>query len=177
MIGLANLVADKIKGKQYLKYNSKIQKGIRLHRTIDSFSDSNTHTHQITKKLFPHYRHYSRVIVDMYFDHFLSNHWENYSRTSLSAYSKEFYAFAIEHKFIFPQNIQLFIDKLVHYDWLMKYQQLDDLQNILRQMEQRLIFPCEISQSINELKANYHYFEKLFLAFFKQINNYLNYKS
>ncbi|MCY4160647.1 MAG: ACP phosphodiesterase [Flavobacteriaceae bacterium] len=175
MVGLANLVADKIKGKEYLKYQPKIQKGILLHRQIDHYADSNPLFCIIADKLFPNYRHYSRIIVDMYFDHFLSNHWKNYSQQSLQNYSKEFYAFALQHQHLFPNKIQFFIQRLVRYNWLMKYQRLEDLQKILWQMEQRLTYPCPISESIHDLKANYDYFEELFLAFFKQINNYLKY--
>lgn len=176
MIGLANLVADKIKGKEYLKYKPKIQKGILLHRQIDFFTDTNPQVYQITKKLFPNYRHYSWVIVDVYFDHFLSNHWANYSTKSLKNYSNEFYVFALQHKSIFPEKIRFFIEKLVQYNWLMQYKNLSDLRTILWQMEQRLTFPCRISQSVYDLKANYHYFEKLFFQFFKQINKHFKHK-
>ena len=69
-LAIGNFIADKVKGKQFLQYPQTIQNGILLHRKIDSFTDS----HPLFKKnvtlLFPIHRHYSRVIVDLFFDHY-----------------------------------------------------------------------------------------------------------
>ena len=43
---VGNFIADAVKGKQYLKYPDEIQKGIQLHRAIDTFTDQ----HEAFKK-------------------------------------------------------------------------------------------------------------------------------
>ena len=38
-ITIGNFIADGIKGNKYLSYREDLQKGILLHRSIDSFTD------------------------------------------------------------------------------------------------------------------------------------------
>ena len=77
-LAVGNLIADQIKGNEVQNYPLQVQNGIKLHHAIDHFTD----THQIFKEcvteLFPIYRHFSRVIIDMDFDHFLAVHWNKY---------------------------------------------------------------------------------------------------
>ena len=39
-VKIGNFMADSIRGSQYLDYPNSLQKGILLHRHIDSFTDS-----------------------------------------------------------------------------------------------------------------------------------------
>ena len=94
---IGNFIADHVKGKAYLDYPETIQKGILLHRKIDDFTDH----HPLFKKnvtlLFPQFRHYSRVIVDMFFDHFLAAQWELYHPDPLEDFSRQFYLLMQEY--------------------------------------------------------------------------------
>ena len=135
LLGLSNLAADKIKGKQYLQYPKKVQQGVLLHRKIDSLTDSSPIVYKATQILFPSYRHFSKVIIDMYFDHFLSNNWEKYDQQKLHVFTENFSDYALANKTLFPPNIQRFIERLVQHQWLNKYRDLDDLKLILLQME------------------------------------------
>ena len=68
-----NFIADAVPGKQYAVYAKGIQEGILLHRAIDTFTDRHHIFRKHSKLLFPDFRHYSRVIVDMFYDHFLAS--------------------------------------------------------------------------------------------------------
>ena len=50
-ITIGNFIADGIKGKKYLSYSEDMQKGILLHRSIDSFTDQHPVVRQSTKRL------------------------------------------------------------------------------------------------------------------------------
>ena len=71
-IMIGNFIADSIKGSKYLEYPIAIQKGILLHRKIDSFTDHHPSFRNSTKKLHQRYGHYSGIIVDIFYDHFLA---------------------------------------------------------------------------------------------------------
>jgi len=79
---IGNFMADGIKGKKYLKYGDEIQKGILIHRWIDSYTDSHSIVKQSTKRLHAKYGHYSGVIVDILYDHFLAKNWSHYHDTN-----------------------------------------------------------------------------------------------
>ena len=75
---ICNFIADHVKGKANLDYLETIQKGILLHRKIDHFTDQHPLFKKNVNLLFPQFGHYSRVIVDMFFDHFLASQLEFY---------------------------------------------------------------------------------------------------
>ena len=64
MIG--NFIADSIKGSKYSSYPSEIQKGILLHRQIDTMTDAHPAFRKSTKRLHKNYGHYSGIIVDIF---------------------------------------------------------------------------------------------------------------
>ena len=49
-ITIGNFIADGIKGNKYLSYREDLQKGILLHRSIDSFTDQHPIVRQSTKR-------------------------------------------------------------------------------------------------------------------------------
>ena len=90
-ITLGNFFADHIRGNKFKHLPDRIQKGILLHREIDTFTDSHPTVRQSSKRLHKNYSHYSRVIVDIYYDHFLAKNWSDYSDTPLEDYVEDFY--------------------------------------------------------------------------------------
>ena len=75
-ITLGNFIADGVKGKKYVQFPLGIQQGILLHRAIDSFTDAHPIVRKSTKRLHKKYGHYSGVIVDILYDHFLAKNLE-----------------------------------------------------------------------------------------------------
>ena len=106
MITIGNFMADGIKGKKYLKYNEEIQKGILIHRWIDTYTDSHPIVKQSTKRLHKKYSHYSGVIVDILYDHFLAKNWKNYHQEPLEKYIANFYQLLIDNHTLLTPRIQ-----------------------------------------------------------------------
>ena len=90
-VTIGNFIADGIRGKKYQEFPKEIQIGILLHREIDTFTDANAIVRQSTKRLHKNYSHYSGVIVDIFFDHFLAKNWSNYTSVSLVDYAQHCY--------------------------------------------------------------------------------------
>ena len=142
-LAVGNLIADRVKGKDLTNFSPMIQKGILLHRKIDAFTDHHSLFKECVSILFPFYRHYSRVIVDMYFDHFLASNWDKYHSKNLKVFSNEFYdALKIESE-NFPENIINFSRALIFYNWFDSYKTITGIELILAQMEQRSRFPVK----------------------------------
>ena len=117
-----------------------IQKGILLHRKIDVFTDHHPSFKECVSILFPFYRHYSRVIIGMYFDHFLASNWDKYHSKNIKVFSNEFYdALKIESE-NFPKNIKNFSRTLIFYNWFDSYKTITGIELILAQLEQHTRF-------------------------------------
>src|SRR5690606_9086338 len=87
-----NFIGDFVKGRNYASiYGKKIATGIELHRTIDEYTDKHETVTRSKSLLRSKYRHYSPVIVDIFYDHFLARFWEKYHPMPLEQYSQKAY--------------------------------------------------------------------------------------
>jgi len=78
-IQLGNFIGDFVRGRNpESEYPVKVAIGIHLHRIIDSYTDSHSIVRESKLRLRPVYRHYSGVLVDIYYDHFLARHWNQH---------------------------------------------------------------------------------------------------
>ncbi len=168
-LAIGNLVADQIKGNRISELPDKIKSGIVLHRLIDEFTDNHISYKKCVRELFPKYRHYSRVIIDMYFDHFLAANWDNFHKTPLKIYSNSFYEKLEKSCFYFNDQVQYFICNLINQKWLEKYSNLKDLEVILKQMEGRTKFPSKLAASTYDLIEKYTYFKSHFFHFMEDV--------
>jgi len=164
-LAIGNLIADRIKGNQVKELPSEIQKGVYLHREIDEFTDKHPIFKECVRELFPKYRHYSRVLVDMYFDHFLAVNWQRYHPVPLAEFSEEFYDKLEVESTQFSDSIQKFIRALIQYNWFDEYRTLEGLRKILSQMERRTKFPSNLAAATEDLRQKYPYFEGRFFEF------------
>ena len=70
-------MGDFVKGSDYENYPIEIKNGILLHRQIDSFTDAHPIVLKSKKRLHTHYGHYSGIVVDIFYDHFLAKNWDS----------------------------------------------------------------------------------------------------
>ncbi|MCF6183790.1 MAG: ACP phosphodiesterase [Bacteroidales bacterium] len=85
-VKFGNFTGDWVKGKSYNNFPREIQKGILLHRKIDSYTDSHNTVKKSILKIRPAYGKYSGVVTDILYDHFLAQNWQIYSESSLKDY-------------------------------------------------------------------------------------------
>ena len=168
-IKVGNFIADFIYGSQYQNYSSNIQKGILLHRAIDTYTDAHPVFRQSKKKLFPLFRHYSSVIVDMFYDHFLAKNFDQYSSESLPDFASSFYQALERRHEILPQKVNQILPVMKQYNWLVSYQNIDDLRKILKQMNNKTKFKTQLEDSVALLIQHYNSFESEFSHFFSDI--------
>lgn len=176
LVTIGNFMADGIRGKKYLNFDKDIQIGILLHREIDTFTDAHPTVRQSTKKLHQNYSHYSGVIVDIFYDHFLAKNWENYSDTSLSNYVESFYSSLEKHFDILPSRIQKMMPFMISENWLLNYANVDGIQRVLDGMNRRTKNKSKMNKATTELNAFYSEFENEFTLFFDELIQFSNAK-
>jgi acyl carrier protein phosphodiesterase len=168
-IKIGNFMADGVRGKQYENFPIDIQKGILLHRAIDTFTDAHPIFRQSTKKLHSRYHHYAGVIVDMYYDHFLAKNWSAYSEETLESYSDRFYQSLLDNTKVLTTKTQHLLPYMIQHNWLVNYQSINGLERILSQMDQRTKNQSLMRFATEELVANYVEFESDFTLFYKEV--------
>ena len=169
LVKIGNFMADGIRGKQYENFPYEIQKGILLHRTIDTFTDAHPIFRQSTKRLHKNYHHYAGVIVDVFYDHFLAKNWSNYSEEKLEEYVERFYQSLYQNRDLLTTRTQGLMPYMIQHNWLVSYQTVEGINRILTQMDSRTNQQSKMRFATNELLEFYSEFETEFTPFFEDL--------
>lgn len=169
---VGNFIADHVKGSAQNKFKEEIKKGIHLHRAIDAFTDSHPLFIQSKNRLAPNYRKYAGVVTDMFYDHFLSAYWENYSQEKIEAYTSRMYRIVMKRFFILPLKTQSILPFMAKDNWLKGYGTTEGLSRALSGMAKRTPFESGMENAIIDLKNDYELYKEEFEEFFPEIVAY-----
>jgi acyl carrier protein phosphodiesterase len=169
---VGNFIADFVRGKELEKYSKKVQLGIRLHRAIDTYTDSHHLVKQVHSFLIPRFGHYSRVISDVFFDYFLAKNWDNYSDTALEQFSLESYGILSSY----PQELPEAFRRMFHWmrtqNWLYAYREPVGIQAALDGLSRRARFDSKMNESTQVLWEKEEEIEAIFFAFFANLETF-----
>lgn len=168
-ITIGNFIADSIRGNKYQHLPPNIQKGITLHRHIDTYTDSHKIPKISSKRLHENYSHYSRVIVDIFYDHFLAKNWSTYSDTPLDVYVDDFYDMLEDNYTILPDGVKRMMPYMISDNWLYNYSKMDGIAKVLNGMNRRTKNKSKMNFAILDLEEHYTDFENEFTLFFEEL--------
>ncbi|NRA92259.1 MAG: DUF479 domain-containing protein [Psychroserpens sp.] len=171
IVKIGNFVADAIRGKSYRDLSPELQVGVLLHRHIDSYTDAHPTFRLSTKRLHANYGHYSGVIVDILYDHFLAKNWNQYSDIELKDYVETFYLSLKEHFELLPERFQHLTPFMIQDNWLLGYASIEGIQRVLNGMNRRTQYKSDMNLATNELRQFYEEFESEFTSFFEDLRN------
>lgn len=173
LLKIGNFMADGIRGKDYMHFPEEVKKGILLHRKIDSFTDAHLIYRKSKHRLHEKYGHYSGVIMDIIYDHFLAKNWEKYSVESLANYAGEFYKLLDKNEDLLTERTKNLLPYMKQNNWLLSYQSIEGIEKILFQMNHRTKNRSNMQEAIVELKLFYTETEEEFTRFFNELQLYV----
>jgi acyl carrier protein phosphodiesterase len=173
---LGNFIADMVKGKQIEAFSPEIIRGIKLHRKIDHFTDTHEVFGKSKKRLTEKYRHYSGVLVDMFYDHFLAKYWQEYSDEDINDFVKNAYDILLKNYIILPPRAKKILPFMIASNWLVNYADLASLQKRLAGMAKRTTFESGMENAVFDLRENYDLFHQEFKSFFPQLIEFVNFE-
>lgn len=168
-VTIGNFIADSIRGNKYHHLPERVQQGIFLHREIDTFTDSHEIPRKSSKRLHKNYSHYSRVIVDIFYDHFLAKNWYKYSTTPLSIFVDDFYDLLEENYEMLPEGVQRMMPYMLADNWIFNYSKMDGIGKVLNGMNRRTKNKSKMNYAILDLENHYQEFEAEFTLFFDEL--------
>ena len=172
-IMVGNFIGDFVRGKDLeSRYGIGIAKGVRLHREIDFFTDRHAVVKQSKDRLRPKYRHYSAVIVDVFYDHFLAKNWDAYSSEFLPDYVDACYSTILSYDSILPGEVKYMMSFMVKQNWLVNYARIEGIHRALTGMSRRSKFDSKMDEASVDLKHDYELYESEFAEFFPLLINY-----
>lgn len=169
-IKLGNFIGDFVKGKNLAeRFENEIVRGIALHREIDWFTDRHAVVKQSKDRLRAKYRHYSGVIVDIFYDHFLAKNWNRYSKQSLPDFAEDFYNLIQQYEPILPEEVKYMMPYMTKGNWLLNYAHTEGIHRALSGMARRTKFESKMEEATEDLLNDYSDYENEFILFFPQL--------
>ena len=171
---IGNFIADFIKGNNYKHLPLEIQKGIFLHRKIDSFTDAHKTVRISKRRLNERYGHYDGIIIDILYDHFLAKNWVNYSAIPLAKTESNFIKLLEDNFDILPEKVQYILPFMKSQKWLSGYATLSGIEKSLIGVNKRTKGKSKMSLAIEDLKLNYIDLENDFTTFYTDLKKYVD---
>ena len=168
-IMVGNFIADTVKGNTFKEYDVAIQKGIILHRFIDSFTDSHSMTLKSRSRLYSHFGKYAGVVQDVFYDHYLAINWADYHQTDLSEYTRFIYSTLDGYQSVFNEQAQRTFHYMRLQDWLGNYATEDGIHRSLTGLSRRASFPSNMEESLPALAEHGEAIANDFKAFFPDL--------
>ncbi len=136
---LGNFIADFVKGNRWQAYPSGVQRGILLHRRIDSFTDTHAATHECTALLRPYAGRYAGPVMDILFDHLLVKDWALHAPAQpFLEFKADTYAMLARRVGEMPENLQRSLPKMIENDFIDTYGRRDGMEWVMELFSRRI---------------------------------------
>ncbi|MCW5914766.1 MAG: DUF479 domain-containing protein [Chitinophagaceae bacterium] len=170
---VGNMISDFVKGKKKLEYPEGIQKGIRLHRMIDEFTDSHPATAEAKSFFRADYRLYSGAFVDVVYDHFLANDHNVFpTGKALYKFSIDTYKSISNFESYLPEVFAYMFRYMRQENWMYNYRTKDGIQRSFGGLVRRARYMDDASMAMDILEKNYSRLEACYQAFYPDVLKY-----
>ena len=171
MIG--NFIADSVSNKMMDKYSEGIRKGVRLHRKIDSYTDKHPKVKESTKLLNPAHGKYAPVLLDIFYDYFLTKNWELYSDENFKDFTKNAYTILTAYHQQMPPSLHKNLPSMIENDWLSSYGKLEGIEFTISRVMKRVSKPEQLEDSIESIFDHFDELNNNFNVFFPDLQRYV----
>ncbi len=135
---LGNFIGDFVKGNDWKKYPEPVQKGILLHRAIDTYTDNHPLTDRSVARIRPFAGRYAPPFVDILYDHLLALNWEKHSSEPFQIFAEKTYIQLQNRAAEMPPILQERLPKMIAGQFLHGYTQREGLEWVLQRFSTRL---------------------------------------
>ena len=174
---LGNMISDYIKGKKQFDYPPPVQRGIRLHRMIDNFTDTHEATRELKSFFRPAYRLYAGAFADIVYDHFLAiDTGEFESSEALHRFALQTYRQLEERTALFPPPFEKMFPYMKEYDWLSNYGHTGAIEKSFNGLVRRSAYLTESNIAFDIFTRHYENMQQCYAAFFPEVKKSTEYQ-
>jgi acyl carrier protein phosphodiesterase len=173
-IVVGNFAAEAVRGRAGLEaYPATVQRGIRLHRFIDSFTDAHPLVRRTTARLRESgLGKWAGVVSDVGFDHLLARDFAGYHQDAtepLPAFAQRHYALLHARRHELPERLQHMLHYMRRDDWLTGYAQPQGLERALLGLSRRAPSGAVLATGAAAFLAELPAYEEDFRAFWPEL--------
>jgi acyl carrier protein phosphodiesterase len=171
------LEGDYIKGPLRGALPPDLERGIKLHRAIDAYTDGHPLIRQLRRELPESLRRYAGILIDLSFDHYLSLHWSNFSDIQLPHFNSRVYRTLLARELVLSEGARKMLIRLVEYDVLNLYTQWETVLATATRLGQRLKRNNPFLDIDRELSPAKDALEQAFLNFYPQLQSFCTHRA
>jgi len=198
-ITVGNLVSDFIKGKKKFDYPPAIQRGIALHRAIDTFTDFHDVTRRAKVVFRSDYGLYAGALVDVVYDHFLANDPLAFgagdgpgdslaagagtrgtgtretgtgTEAGLKAFTRKTYEQVSAWEAFFPERFNKMFPYMRAQDWLYNYRFREGIFNSFSGLARRAAYMPDPAAACRLFEEHYAELEACYRDFFPSLKDF-----
>lgn len=166
---VGNMISDYVKGKKKFEFSPGIQKGIELHRLIDSFTDEHAATKEAKEIFRPHYRLYAGAFVDVVYDHYLAIDPTIFTKDSLEEFAADTYTMLEPYSAVFPERFARMFPYMKTQNWLFNYSNKWGIENSLHGVVRRATYLTESATAFALFEEHFSALQQCYNAFFPEM--------
>ena len=166
---IGNLAGDFVKGPLHDRFTPGIRAGIMAHRKIDAFTDTHPHVAAFRRVLIPEHGHYARVIADVFLDHFLACHFDEFANETLEAFIDRVRDTLDAHRDELPGRLIDVWPWMRDQEWLIGYRDVAGIELTLARMSRRIARRPDLAAATHHLIDSRAELERRFLLFFPDV--------
>ncbi|MCB0709180.1 MAG: DUF479 domain-containing protein [Chitinophagaceae bacterium] len=170
---VGNMISDFIKGKKQFEYPTPIQKGIKLHRQIDAFTDAHDATRNLKSFFRNQYRLYSGAFADVVYDHFLANDNTVFkNEEALNNFALLSYNTLDGYEHLFPPVFSKLFPYMKMQNWLYNYRYKWGIEKSMAGVVRRAAYINDSSKAFEIFNKNYNSMQECYAHFFPDIKKF-----
>jgi acyl carrier protein phosphodiesterase len=171
---IGNLAGDFVKGPLGERFPAEIRQGIAAHRRIDAFTDSHPAVAAFRRVLIPEHGHWSRVIADVFFDHFLASEFDAWGGEPLERFVARVQAAIDAHADALPGRLASVWPLMRDQQWLLSYREPDGIELALRGLSRRIARHPPLYEAVHHLDDSRVELRRRFGEFFPDVIAFAN---
>ena len=180
------MISDFVKGKKKFDYPLAIQRGIALHRAIDTFTDSHDLTRRAKAVFRADYGLYAGPLVDVAYDHFLARDpvaWaaagdapsgieEREVADRLKVFSQKTYEQLSGWQALFPERFARMFPYMRTQDWLYHYRYREGIFNSFAGLVRRAAYMPDSAAACRIFEDRYKELGDCYREFFPALRDF-----
>jgi acyl carrier protein phosphodiesterase len=164
---IGNFLGDMVRKVEWKNYSPAIVEGIKMHQHIDFFTDNHPIVKSNKALLTQKHKHFSGVILDIYYDYFLAKNWGNYHELDLPEYADWVYQSLGKQEINYSKKAKMAFGHMKKHNWLTAYSSLEGIDQVLKGMAQRTRFDSEMGTALFDLQQHQSVLQDGFQTFLK----------
>lgn len=169
---VGNMISDFVKGKKQFDYPLTIQKGIRLHREIDTFTDQHPATKKGKEYFKPAVGAYGGAFMDVVYDHFLARDEEQFPDAGLKVFAEEVYTQLVEHEALLPEKFKRMLPYMSTQNWLYNYRFTEGIEKSFGGLVRRAKYLTDPAPAFSLFLRHYELLQEHYNEFFPDIKRF-----